>query len=172
MNGRPSPSWPVPGMMGREPEEVTDDGHAEMGHNAAAAEPAPAGAAGHRRGAGRHRLERRPARRDGAAGLGDGGLFPGLEELSLSVAGLGNEGARALARAVRLTRLYRLELNHNGIGESGVRALADAPHLSGLETFFLEGNSINTTGVLRERKEIFRSEEVSRGDCATLECSS
>src|SRR5215831_16362170 len=53
------PRGQIPGMMGREPEEVTDDSHAEMGHYPAAAQPARARAAGHRGGAARPRLHRR-----------------------------------------------------------------------------------------------------------------
>jgi Leucine-rich repeat (LRR) protein len=76
------------------------------------------------------------------------GATPKLEALILSDNSIGDEGARALAKALRgAPTLVTLYLDGNSIGDEGARALAKALHSAPtLETLYLDGNSIGDKG--------------------------
>lgn len=70
----------------------------------------------------------------------------GLEELSLSGNGIGDEGAAAVAEASGLVRLERLSLQDNGIGPEGAAALTQGPLASRLFSLDLSYNRLGDRG--------------------------
>ncbi|MGV9312386.1 hypothetical protein ACWDR0_09320 [Streptomyces sp. NPDC003691] len=89
---------------------------------------------------------------EGAAGL-TAAPFRRLRVLGLRHCGIGDEGARVLARTPALATLRRLTLDENGIGDAGALALAESPYLAGLEGLGLRWNQLGdrATRALRER---------------------
>jgi hypothetical protein len=61
--------------------------------------------------------------------------------------GVGDEGARAIARCCRLPSLRALNLARNGVGDEGARALAGSTHLSSLVSLKLSKNMIGEEGL-------------------------
>lgn len=70
-----------------------------------------------------------------------------LEELQLRNAGIGAEGAQALAAEGKLAPLRVLALLNNKLGEAGARALTASPHLGGLRALDLRKNKIGAKGM-------------------------
>jgi hypothetical protein len=64
--------------------------------------------------------------------------FTSLRELGLAYNSIGPAGARRLAEADGLARLWRLNLHDNFIGDEGLIALAGSPHLGRLVELDLE----------------------------------
>jgi hypothetical protein len=77
---------------------------------------------------------------NGARALAGSTNLSGLVFLSLSWNHIGDAGAQALATSPHLSRLRELDLRSNGVGEVGVQALIDSPHLLGLKALGLGGN--------------------------------
>jgi uncharacterized protein (TIGR02996 family) len=63
-----------------------------------------------------------------------------LSSLALASLGLGDNDAKAIARADALRTLHYLSLAHNKIGETGVEALAASPYLARLDVLDLTNN--------------------------------
>jgi uncharacterized protein (TIGR02996 family) len=66
--------------------------------------------------------------------------FAGLSSLSITSAGVGDDGAAALAASGTLTGLRVLVLGHCGLGPAGCRALLASPVVAGLTNLNLGGN--------------------------------
>lgn len=70
--------------------------------------------------------------------------LPGaLRSLGLYNNGLGDDGAKALARWRALASLAALDLGYNNISGVGGRALAESPYLAGLTVLELRGNRLS-----------------------------
>jgi uncharacterized protein (TIGR02996 family) len=69
-----------------------------------------------------------------------------LEVLNLHANGLGDGGARDLAKSPVLAGLRVLILSNNGIGPSGAAELAQSPHLAGLQVLDLFDNPLGPEG--------------------------
>jgi uncharacterized protein (TIGR02996 family) len=67
--------------------------------------------------------------------------YAGLESLTIDEAGVGNDGAFALAGSRTLTKLTTLALSHCDIRPQGLRALLASPILNGVEHLGLGGNA-------------------------------
>jgi hypothetical protein len=66
-----------------------------------------------------------------------------LRTLDLSVNGLGNEAAEAVAGSPRLPDLAVLRMGYNRIGDEGGQVLAASPHLANLRRLDLTGNNLS-----------------------------
>ena len=74
---------------------------------------------------------------------------PAGAEISLRLAGLGDEGATELAEALATsaTSVAKIDLSFNGLGDEGATALADAlKHNAGMSTLILSGNRLGDEG--------------------------
>jgi len=65
-----------------------------------------------------------------------------LRDLDLSRAGIGDDGAAALAATPHLAGLRRLALNGNRMTEAGKRRLAESPYLKRIHALELSENSL------------------------------
>jgi uncharacterized protein (TIGR02996 family) len=74
---------------------------------------------------------------EGVSALLAAGALPGLVELGLWSARLGDEGLQRIARLPGLARLKRLCLQGCGFGDAGAAALIGSPHLRGIEELSL-----------------------------------
>jgi uncharacterized protein (TIGR02996 family) len=74
---------------------------------------------------------------EGVSALLADGAPPGLVELGLWSAQLGDAGLQQIARLPGLARLKRLRLHGCGFGDAGAAALVRSPHLSGIEELSL-----------------------------------
>jgi uncharacterized protein (TIGR02996 family) len=82
-----------------------------------------------------------------AEAIADCRVLGKLEQLYLARNALGDEGARALARAA-LPSLETLGLESNGIGDRGASALAESETLSSLRELLVQNNSLGPAGQL------------------------
>jgi hypothetical protein len=100
-------------------------------------------------------LEAPPGRVDlRYAGVGDEGAealarcegLRGVASLDLRFARLGDRGVRAIAEAAHFGSITSLSLQRNGIGSAGARALAGSPHFRNLTSLDLRYNPIGVAG--------------------------
>lgn len=73
--------------------------------------------------------------------------WPRLERLALPWCGLGNDGAKLLARTGSLVDLQELDVADNAIGSAGIAALAKSPHLARVRWLRIDGNKPGDSGI-------------------------
>jgi hypothetical protein len=100
--------------------------------------------------------ERDKPRDERAPALAKGKLLSRLETLQLDELGIGDKGARALAKSPHLSSTLRsLDLDSNPIGDAGVAALAASGKLDSLEHLSLQETRVRAAGMkaLARRKQ-------------------